>query len=180
MQALRSLFDRIEPHVAPGGRYARWYPLYEGLESFCFTPATRTVSGPHVRDVLDLKRMMVLVVVALLPCIVMAMVNTGYQIHRAVDLIAGVDHGHDDARQQRDHDQHHHALEIEHVAHMRTADGACGRCEAEALEAFVQRIPAGIAPAGCHVRLDPVEQGAQGLHQRSLAIVSSRARSAVP
>jgi len=85
MQALRSLFDRIEPHVAPGGRYARWYPLYEGLESFCFTPATRTVIGPHVRDVLDLKRMMVLVVVALLPCIVMAMVNTGYQIHRVVE-----------------------------------------------------------------------------------------------
>ena len=85
MQILRKVFDQIEPLVAKGGRFEKLYPLYEGIESFCFTPAERTSSGPHVRDVLDLKRMMVLVVFALIPCVIMAMFNTGYQIHRVVE-----------------------------------------------------------------------------------------------
>jgi len=85
MQILRNVFDRIEPLVQPGGKFEKLYPLYEGIESFCFTPPERTRSGPHVRDVIDLKRMMVLVVFALLPCVLMAMFNTGYQIHRVVE-----------------------------------------------------------------------------------------------
>ena len=55
------------------------------METFFFTPPTRTDQGPHVRDGVDMKRVMLLVAIALMPCILMAMYNTGYQIHRVVE-----------------------------------------------------------------------------------------------
>ncbi len=85
MRIVRKLFDSLEPHVAPGAKYHKLFPLWEGMESFFYTPSAVTTGGPHVRDNLDLKRMMLLVVIALVPCIIMALYNTGYQIHHVVE-----------------------------------------------------------------------------------------------
>lgn len=60
------------------------YPLYEALDTFLYTPGQVTSGPSHIRDGIDLKRMMSTVVVALLPCILMAMWNTGYQANKAI------------------------------------------------------------------------------------------------
>jgi Na+-transporting NADH:ubiquinone oxidoreductase subunit B len=85
MKALRALLDRAAPHFHAGGRLARLYPLYEAADTFFFTPGTVTKTGAHVRDALDLKRMMMLVVIATLPCVFMAMYNTGLQANLSLD-----------------------------------------------------------------------------------------------
>lgn len=85
MQIVRKIFETAEPYVSKGAKLERLYPLYEGMETFFFTPAETTREGPHVRDAIDLKRMMLLVVIALIPCILMALYNTGYQIHHVVE-----------------------------------------------------------------------------------------------
>ena len=63
------------------------YPLYEALDTFLYTPGQVTSGPSHIRDGIDLKRMMSTVVVALLPCIVMAMWNTGYQANLAISAL---------------------------------------------------------------------------------------------
>lgn len=85
MKALRRQLDRIAPHFEKGGRWQRLYPLWEAADTFFYTPAEVTRGAAHVRDALDLKRMMMLVVIATLPCIAMAMFNTGLQANLAID-----------------------------------------------------------------------------------------------
>ncbi len=85
MRALRQLLDRIGEPFHPGGRLERFYPLYEAADTFFFAPAKNTTTGAHVRDALDLKRMMILVVIATFPCMFMAMYNTGLQANQALD-----------------------------------------------------------------------------------------------
>ncbi len=82
---LRQLLDRYAPHFHKGGRLERMYPLYDAIDTFLYTPATVTGTASHVRDGLDLKRLMSLVVVSLVPTIVMALYNTGYQAHLAIE-----------------------------------------------------------------------------------------------
>lgn len=83
---LRRLLHRIEPWFKRGGNLETMYPLYEAGETFLYTPATVTSGKTHVRDALDTKRMMTMVIVALIPCIFMAMYNTGYQASRIFQL----------------------------------------------------------------------------------------------
>ena len=85
MKPLRRLLDHVAPRFLPGGAWERLYPLYEAADTFLYTPPTVTARGPHVRDGLDQKRMMMTVVVALLPAVGMALYNTGYQAHLAVE-----------------------------------------------------------------------------------------------
>ncbi len=85
MPRFRAFLDRTGRHFEPGGRLARLYPLWEAADSFFYTPATVTTGAVHVRDALDLKRMMMLVVIATLPCVLMAMYNTGLQANLALD-----------------------------------------------------------------------------------------------
>ena len=85
MKSLRSLLDRIAPNFEKGGRFERWFPLWEAADTFFYTPHAVTRSSAHVRDAMDLKRMMFLVVIAALPCIYMAMYNTGLQANLALD-----------------------------------------------------------------------------------------------
>jgi len=84
MKFLEKYIDKIAFKFAKGGRLARWYPLFEAVDSFLFADGRRTKAAPHVRDAIDLKRIMILVVAALLPCVLMAMWNTGYQINQAM------------------------------------------------------------------------------------------------
>lgn len=85
MKPLRRLLDSIHPHVAEGGKLRVAYPLYEALDTFLFSPGDVTKGPSHVRDAMDLKRMMGTVVLALVPCILMAMWNTGYQANLAIE-----------------------------------------------------------------------------------------------
>lgn len=87
MKGLRQILDRVQPSFEKGGKLARLYPLYEAIDTFMYSPGEITRSSPHVRDGMDLKRMMVTVVVALIPCTIMAMVNTGYQANVALQSI---------------------------------------------------------------------------------------------
>lgn len=79
MKFIRNVFDIVRPHFGKGGRWERWYPVYEALDSFVLSSGRVTATAPHVRDAIDLKRIMIIVVISLLPCVVMAMWNTGYQ-----------------------------------------------------------------------------------------------------
>jgi len=81
MQFLRNLLDRIEPDFVGNGKYAKYYPLYEMADTFLFTPSDKTKNGPHVRDAIDLKRVMSFVVIAMLPALLFGIFNVGYQIN---------------------------------------------------------------------------------------------------
>ncbi len=84
MQFLRSILNSQARHFEKGGKFEFAYPVYEMMDTFVFTPGTVTKGASHVRDGLDLKRMMMTVVIALIPCVFMAMYNTGYQAHFAI------------------------------------------------------------------------------------------------
>ena len=84
MKFLRDLLDRQAHHFEKGGRLERLYPLWEAQDTFLYTPGEVTREAPHVRDALDMKRLMVTVVIALGGCIAMALYNTGYQAHLAI------------------------------------------------------------------------------------------------
>ena len=84
MKFLRNLLDKYARHFEAGGRLEKLYPLYELNDTFLFTPPEVTQDASHVRDGLDLKRMMMTVVVSLAGCVYMAMYNTGFQAHLAI------------------------------------------------------------------------------------------------
>jgi Na+-transporting NADH:ubiquinone oxidoreductase subunit B len=81
---LRDFFDRIEADFTKGGRYERYFPVYEMVESFLYTPRTVTRAAPHVRSFVDMKRIMTYVVISTIPCILMAFYNTGLQANEAI------------------------------------------------------------------------------------------------
>ncbi|MCU0699546.1 MAG: NADH:ubiquinone reductase (Na(+)-transporting) subunit B [Myxococcaceae bacterium] len=85
MKALRRALDKVAPHFHEKGRLAKLFPLYDAADTFLYTPASTTSGSTHVRDGLDLKRMMMTVVIALVPAIAMALYNTGYQALRLVE-----------------------------------------------------------------------------------------------
>jgi Na+-transporting NADH:ubiquinone oxidoreductase subunit B len=88
MQFLRDQMERVRPLFEEGGKFERFYPLYEAHDTIVFTPGDVTKDASHVRDALDLKRMMITVVIALVPCIFVAMWNTGYQANLALSETA--------------------------------------------------------------------------------------------
>jgi Na+-transporting NADH:ubiquinone oxidoreductase subunit B len=84
MRILRWMLDKPAPLFEAGGRLERFYPLYEAVDTLVFTPGKVTSGTTHVRDALDLKRMMITVVAALFPTVLMACYNTGLQAYRAI------------------------------------------------------------------------------------------------
>ena len=85
MRILRTLLDKQAPIFEPGGKLERLHPLYEAADTLFFSPGQVTTGTTHVRDALDLKRMMGVVVAALMPIVFMAMYNTGLQANRAIE-----------------------------------------------------------------------------------------------
>ena len=85
MKALLDLNNRLKKNFEKGGRFEKLFPLFEANDTFLFTPDTVTKTASHVRDGLDLKRMMIVVVIALLPCTLFAMWNVGHQANLAID-----------------------------------------------------------------------------------------------
>jgi len=86
MNALKRFFDSHRGRFLEGGRFEKYYPFFESMESIFFSPAEVTQTGPHVRDSLDVKRYMLLVIVALLPHLFFGIYNAGYQSHLASGL----------------------------------------------------------------------------------------------
>ncbi|VAX42497.1 Na(+)-translocating NADH-quinone reductase subunit B [hydrothermal vent metagenome] len=84
MKFMRGFLDRIEPSFKEGGKLEKLFPLYEMVDTFLYSPPDITRGASHVRDGIDLKRMMGTVAVALLPCIFMAFYNTGLQANLAM------------------------------------------------------------------------------------------------
>ncbi|MDP7378582.1 MAG: RnfABCDGE type electron transport complex subunit D, partial [Pirellulaceae bacterium] len=81
---IRKLLDSIHPMFAKGGKFEKLYPLYEAQDTFLYTPGEVTEGSTHVRDSLDLKRMMTMVIIALGPCIFFALYNTGWQSNKII------------------------------------------------------------------------------------------------
>jgi Na+-transporting NADH:ubiquinone oxidoreductase subunit B len=81
---LRRGLERLRPHFEADGRLARLHPLFEAVDTVFYSPPRVARTAPHVRDGMDLKRVMGLVVIALVPCILMALYNTGFQAQYAI------------------------------------------------------------------------------------------------
>lgn len=84
MKFLRKMLDGTAPLFEKGGKLEALYPLYEAQDTFLFTPASVTRGAAHVRDAIDLKRIMIVVVAALAPAVFVAMYNTGYQANLVI------------------------------------------------------------------------------------------------
>ncbi|MEH6452859.1 MAG: NADH:ubiquinone reductase (Na(+)-transporting) subunit B [Psychromonas sp.] len=84
--SLKHIIEKMEPHFEAGGRYEKWYALFEATATFFYTPGYVTKGITHVRDGIDLKRMMIFVWLATFPTMIFGMYNIGFQ---ANDAIAG-------------------------------------------------------------------------------------------
>jgi Na+-transporting NADH:ubiquinone oxidoreductase subunit B len=87
MNALRRLLDRIEPHFQQGGRFQSLFPLYEALDTFLYAPSSVTRTSAHVRDGIDLKRVMITVWLAVFPAMFYGMYNIGFQANTAMQAM---------------------------------------------------------------------------------------------
>ncbi len=83
--SLRKFLDSQHGHFVGDGKLKAFYPLYEALDTFLYTPGEVATGSTHVRDGIDLKRMMITVAMALMPAVFMAMYNTGYQAFGAME-----------------------------------------------------------------------------------------------
>ena len=79
MKALRNYLNRIKPNFEPDGKLHAFRSVFDGFETFLYTPNTTSTSGVNVHDSLDSKRVMIIVVLTLMPCLLFGMYNTGYQ-----------------------------------------------------------------------------------------------------
>ena len=80
MSGLRNLVDKLKPTFSEGGKLSFLASTFDAFETFLFVPNTTTQKGAHIRDCNDMKRTMIVVVVALLPALLFGMYNTGYQV----------------------------------------------------------------------------------------------------
>ncbi|MDE6115960.1 MAG: NADH:ubiquinone reductase (Na(+)-transporting) subunit B, partial [Duncaniella sp.] len=76
MKALRNYLNRVKPNFEPGGKLHAFRSVFDGFETFLYTPNTTSESGTHIHDSLDSKRVMIIVVLALMPCLLFGMYNT--------------------------------------------------------------------------------------------------------
>jgi Na(+)-translocating NADH:ubiquinone oxidoreductase B subunit len=91
VKGLFRVFEKVRPGFEEGGRLHRFHAVYQAMENFFFAPSTRTTAAPHVRDPVDLKRFMSMVIVALVPCIVSGFYFFGlrFAVMIAVSYAAG-------------------------------------------------------------------------------------------
>ena len=80
MKWLLEIFDRLRGQFGAGGRLRPFKPVFDASEGFFFAPGTRTAGLPHVRDPLDLKRLMSMVIIAILPCMVAGVYFYGLRV----------------------------------------------------------------------------------------------------
>lgn len=81
---LKAYLEKIEPNFEAGGKYEKWYALYEAAATIFYTPGSVTKSTTHVKDSIDLKRIMIMVWMATFPAMFYGMYNIGHQAHFAI------------------------------------------------------------------------------------------------
>jgi len=79
MKALRNYLDKIKPQFKEGGKFEKLHSTFDAIETFLFVPDKTTFRGSHIRDVIDLKRTMSMVIIAMIPALLFGIWNTGYQ-----------------------------------------------------------------------------------------------------
>lgn len=85
--SLRNFFSSMEPSFQKGGKYQKFYPIFEMVETIFFTSNTVTKVAPHARSFVDMKRIMTYVVIATIPCVLWAFYNTGLQTNTALSSL---------------------------------------------------------------------------------------------
>ena len=97
MKFVEDMMKKVEPLFLKKGPLEALYPFYEGIDTFLMTPGKITRKAPHVRDAVDVKRVMLFVIIALIPATLMGIYNTGYQLllaqHLPTDFWPCVNHG---------------------------------------------------------------------------------------
>lgn len=88
MNALKKYFNGIRPHFEEGGKLHAFHSMFDGFETFLFVPNTTSKSGVSIHDVIDSKRIMSFVVIALMPALLFGMYNVGYQNALAAGKLA--------------------------------------------------------------------------------------------
>jgi Na+-transporting NADH:ubiquinone oxidoreductase subunit B len=89
MKALKNFIKKTKPNFEKGGKYEKWLPVYESFETFFFVPETVTKMGSHIRDAIDMKRSMIIVVMALIPALLFGMWNVGHQYYLSIGQCMG-------------------------------------------------------------------------------------------
>ena len=89
MKALRNYLDKIKPNFEEGGKFHAFRSVFDGFETFLFVPNATSKSGTHIHDSIDSKRIMSMVVIALVPALLFGMYNVGYQHFHATGATGG-------------------------------------------------------------------------------------------
>ncbi len=93
MKFLKDIVEKLEPNFEKGGKYEKWWPVFDGFATFAFVPKHATHSGSHIRDGIDMKRTMITVVLAMVPCLLFGMWNAGHQHYIAQGMYLGMGDG---------------------------------------------------------------------------------------
>lgn len=88
MKALRKYVDNIKPHFEKGGKFEKLHSTFDAFETFLFVPNQVTKKGSHIRDAIDMKRTMIMVVVAMIPALLFGIWNIGFQHYKSVGVDA--------------------------------------------------------------------------------------------
>lgn len=84
MKFVRNALDKVKPHFEKGGKWEKFYYIYEAHETLLFAPNTTTKpKGVQIRDAVDMKRMMMTVIIAMIPCLLFGIWNAGHQHYLA-------------------------------------------------------------------------------------------------
>jgi len=86
MKLFKNILESVKPHFVEGGKLEKLYPAYDAFETFLFVPDHTTHGGTHIKDAIDLKRTMALVVLSMVPCILFGMWNLGDQYYKALNM----------------------------------------------------------------------------------------------
>ena len=89
--SLRTILDDLAPHFEKGGKHHKWYALYEAVDTIFYMPNSRTQTASHVRDGIDLKRIMITVWACTFPAMFFGMWNLGFQANSFIAATPGVD-----------------------------------------------------------------------------------------
>tara|TARA_X000000950_G_scaffold102746_1_gene129764 strand:- start:17948 stop:19186 length:1239 start_codon:yes stop_codon:yes gene_type:complete len=90
LKFLRKIFDDAHEKLSSNEKTKKFFPLIDAFDTLMFTPNHVTNKGSHIRDAIDLKRTMMLVIIALIPCLLFGIYNTGYQHFRVLNQLADV------------------------------------------------------------------------------------------
>jgi len=89
LKVVENLLNKVKPVFDKGGKLEKFYPVYDALETFAFVPDHTTKKGAHIRDAIDMKRTMFLVIMAMVPALLFGIYNTGYQHYMALGMDVG-------------------------------------------------------------------------------------------